>query len=105
MKPNITSTEYFNLSLRERDNFTGIVVYENGNIIHLKKNKCHREDGPAIIWSAGHLEWAFEGLLHNLNGPAIIFPDGREEYWIHGNRTSKDAVALLRDLYKLKRID
>ncbi|MFM1755407.1 MAG: hypothetical protein RL621_311 [Bacteroidota bacterium] len=72
------------------DYFTGIVYYEDRNVLHLKGGKYHREDGPAFIRNDGYQAWWFENKLHNLNGPAVIYPDGYEEYWIYGKQFSKE---------------
>jgi hypothetical protein len=100
----ITEIEYWFLSMKERENFTGIVKWHDNSISYIKNNLCHREDGPAYIGCYGTKAWYFEGLLHNLNGPARIFPDGREEYWVYGNPTTKEAIEFLRDMIKLKAI-
>ncbi len=39
------------------NNFTGIVEWKNGNKIWLKDDKYHREDGPAIVWNNGTIQW------------------------------------------------
>jgi hypothetical protein len=100
----ITGDEYWNLSLEERKNFTGIVKWGNGDISHYKNGLYHREDGPARIFPDFYLEWWNEGLLHNLIGPAVVYPNGNKGYFIHGNKSTKEAVELLRDLCVLKRI-
>jgi len=38
------------------ENYTGIIESPNG-IIYSLNGKIHREDGPAIIWSNGRIEY------------------------------------------------
>jgi hypothetical protein len=47
-----------------KNNFTGIIEYNDGvgfcgwyMMKHIKNGKCHREDGPAMIWLNGNKEW------------------------------------------------
>jgi hypothetical protein len=77
----ITELEFWNLSMKERDNFTGIIKWENDSISYLKNGFLHREDGPAYI-------------DHDCR-----------EYWFNGTYIkSKEAFEFLRDLYKFKNI-
>jgi hypothetical protein len=101
----ITENEWYTLSFKERDLYTGIIKWDNGDVCYYKHFKLHREDGPAYIGPKGYKEWLFEGNLHNFNGPARIYSDGYEEYWIHNKPTTKEAVEFLRDLYSLKGIE
>ena len=39
------------------ENYTGIVEYPSGIICYYLNGKLHREDGPAIIYSGGKLEY------------------------------------------------
>lgn len=41
-------------------------------IFKIKNNYVHRENGPAIIESAGITQYRVAGMLHNINGPAFI---------------------------------
>jgi hypothetical protein len=122
----LCSKEYHNLSSQERRNFIGTVKWGIGSIAYHKNGFYHREEsvectcssdegclyptehgtccGPAYIGFNDYKEWRFEGRLHNLNGPARIYSDGREEYFIHGEPTTKEAVELYVDLMKLKEI-
>lgn len=44
----------------------------------------HCEDGPAIIFPNGDMEWWRHGELHRDDGPAVMRADGACEWWIHG---------------------
>jgi hypothetical protein len=35
----------------------------------------HREDGPAVMFDDGSMEWYFRGELHRTDGPALTFID------------------------------
>lgn len=56
------------------------IKYQNtGNQIWFKNGLCHRDDGPAIIWSIpssqeGRKEWYQFGKLHREDGPAVEDP-------------------------------
>jgi hypothetical protein len=100
----ITENEWHTLSFKERDSYTGIIKWDNGDVCYYKNGFLHREDGPAVTNTQGYKSWYFEGRLHNLNGPARIWQDGVEEYWIDNKPTTKEAVDFLRDLYKIKKI-
>jgi hypothetical protein len=65
------------------------------------QGKLHKEDGPAIIWPDGHMEWWLDGKKHRNNGPAICHRDGLKEwddngnlyeetFYLHGNRMTED---------------
>jgi hypothetical protein len=101
----ITHTEWFDLTNKERENFTGIVNWSTGTVTFMKNGLLHREDGPARILPDGYQEWYFEGKLHNLNGPAAIWNDGRKYYFINNKQTTKEAVNLLKDMLELKKIE
>jgi hypothetical protein len=99
-----TGLEFWDLSYEERKNFTGIVKTDSGSISYFKNGFLHREDGPARIFPEGYQGWHLEGKFHNLNGPARIYPNGSEEYWVYGKKTTKEAVNLLKDMLKLRKI-
>lgn len=44
--------------------------------------RLHRNDGPAVQWADGMLEWRQNGKQHRLDGPAIMFADGSAMWWI-----------------------
>lgn len=46
--------------------------------------KAHRDDGPAVIFSAGNKWWFKHGTLHRLNGPAIETIDSERLWYIDG---------------------
>lgn len=48
------------------------------------KDRLHREDGPAIIWTTGTKEWYFHGRRHREDGPAIEYSSGILVWWLHG---------------------
>ena len=51
-----------------------------------QRNKLHRTDGPAVVWSDGSEEYRIHGTVHRIDGPAKIWSDGTEEYWEFGKR-------------------
>ena len=55
----------------------------------------HRDDGPAVVWRSGSVQWWLNGQLHRDVGPAIEYVDGSsKEWWLHGvkHRDSGPAV-------------
>ena len=62
----------------------GIITNEFGTKLHYKDDKLHREDGPAVVYWNGTVEYWVEGKLHREDGPAIIYSTGDAEYWING---------------------
>jgi len=72
-------SEFRKLSIKEQNNFTGVVVYPQGTLFYLVKNKRHRVDGPAVVYT-----------------------DGSVEYWIDHKKVSKEAQELYHSLMKLK---
>lgn len=39
----------------------GWITDEDGNKSHYKNNVLHRDDGPAVIYSDGDMEWCING--------------------------------------------
>lgn len=50
----------------------------------------HREDGPAFIRADGYKGWLINGQYHREDGPAVEYPNGNIQYWLKGNRLTKD---------------
>ena len=46
--------------------------------------QLHREDGPAVVWRDGSLEWYHNGLRHRDVGPAAEYPDGTRLWYLNG---------------------
>jgi sterol desaturase/sphingolipid hydroxylase (fatty acid hydroxylase superfamily) len=74
----ITEHEYWNHSMIEKNNFTGIVNYDNGTKM-----------------------WYCRGKIHNVNGPAVIHHNGIEEYWVDDKPIPKEDFELLETKTKL----
>ena len=58
----------------------GCICYYNNEI-----GQPHSEDGPAMIWSDGHICYCKNGSYHRTDGPALIHPDGSCKFAIDGN--------------------
>lgn len=74
------------------------IVKTQFNECHYKDDGCtilHREDGPAITWVDGVIEYWIEGQLHRENGPAIIWHNNTVEYYIKGKRHREDGPAII----------
>ena len=46
--------------------------------------QLHREDGPAVVWRDGSLEWYHNGLQHREDGPAAVWSDGTRLWYLNG---------------------
>jgi hypothetical protein len=69
------------------------ITFKSGNILH-----C--EDGPAVVWSDGSVEYFVNGFLHNENGPAIIHYYNsfvRKFWYINGVKHREDGPAVEHD--------
>ncbi len=66
------------------------VENSNGYKAWFQNNQRHRIDGPAIEWVDGEKSWYQHNELHRLDGPAIEWTDGSVEYWIEGEKYSKE---------------
>ena len=66
------------------------MVWANGTEAWCQYDKYHRLDGPAYIDANGYKEWLQDDRLHRLDGPAVVDSDGSEEYWIEGERLTKE---------------
>jgi len=63
-----------------------IISDGNASVWLDSSGKCHREDGPACVTSAGSEVWYFHGEFHREGGPAVVYPDGSEYWYRHGKR-------------------
>ena len=74
----------------------GIVVDKYGNKFHYKDDILHNEDGPAVIYVNGALEYWIEGELVDEYRPAIINSDDTVEYYVKGKPHSEYGPAVIR---------
>jgi hypothetical protein len=56
--------------------------FPDGTLVWSKNGVCHRDGGPAVIWSNGDREWWRNGLRHRSHGPAMQAADGRLQVWL-----------------------
>ena len=43
------------------EDYTGIVKWEDGSVIHHKNGRRHREDGPSFVEPGGYKAWWLDG--------------------------------------------
>ena len=67
------------------------IIWDDGDLEWWQNGLRHREDGPAVEWHAGHKEWWVNDRLHRIDGPALTWEDGTPEWWIYGVRYTKQA--------------
>jgi hypothetical protein len=76
------------LFLKNRDkileNYTGIVVRQNGVMEWRLNGKLHREDGPAVEFLNGAKYWYLNGVLHREDGPAVELSNGTKKWYLNG---------------------
>lgn len=67
-----------------------------------QSGEYHREDGPARTWTsgpfAGTCEYYFNGKCHRLDGPAVIYPNGCRVWWINNHDITKYIIPWAEDL-------
>jgi hypothetical protein len=51
-----------------------------------EQGKYHREDGPAIIWRNGLMQWRVNGKRHRLDGPAAISNIGKTTWFVNDTK-------------------
>ena len=64
-------------------------VFDNSDEHWYLNNKCHREDGPAILCHDGYKAWYLNGKLHRKDGPAIIYTSGTKFWYLNGKSVSE----------------
>ena len=52
--------------------------------------QLHCEDGPAVEYAYGRVEWWQHGLRHRVNGPAVVFSDSRKYWFLNGVQYTED---------------
>jgi hypothetical protein len=75
------------------------IIYSNGDIEWHMNGEKHREDGPAMEWKNGLKEWYIKGKRHRIDGPAITHPDGRKLWFVNGKYLSTEKQQLLNKLW------
>lgn len=71
--------------------FGNRLEYVNGN------GDLHREDGPAIEYTNGDLEWWVNGNRHREDGLPAVEYENRKEWWENGKRHREDGPAIISD--------
>lgn len=70
------------------------ITLEDDKVIFVKDGVPHNDDGPAIIWFNGSLEWRTCGKLHRSNGPAVMASNGTLMWYNNGKRHRLDGPAI-----------
>lgn len=65
------------------------------NIFINRNGDLHKDDGPAVIYQDGTVEFYQNGRLHNLFGPSVIRTDGHKEWWVRGQLHRKEGPAII----------
>jgi hypothetical protein len=77
-------------------NYTGIVVYPNGDKIWYFNGNIHRDDGPAAEFCKGSRSWYLNGKFHRVDGPAVEFANGDKSWYLNGKLHRIDGPAIER---------
>ncbi len=80
-------------------NYTGKIVWADGEIWYCKDGDLHRDSGPAMIWKNGTKKWYKNDKLHRTDGPAVEWSNGLVEHYINGELTTKKAQELFNWLF------
>ena len=62
---------------------------------HYVNGVIHCEDGPAIEYSDGDLQWVFNGKTHRIGGPAYIGKNGTQFWSVNGKYHREDGPATI----------
>jgi hypothetical protein len=68
--------------------FLGINYWKDEN------GEYHREDGPALIFSATDYRWFFHGQKHRVGGPAVCYGKNEYAYYQYGKLHRLDGPAI-----------
>jgi hypothetical protein len=71
-----------------------VTVDSDGTIRWYLKNKCHREDGPAIECANGDKLWYLNGQCHREDGHAVERANGDKEWYLNGKLHREDGPAI-----------
>ena len=63
-----------------------------GNVRYYKKNKLHREEGPAVERVNGDKAWYINDKLHREDGPAVEYTGGKKWWYINSKRVTMEDV-------------
>lgn len=78
--------------------FTGLIVVPKFRKIYKTNGRFHREDGPAVIWNDGGMEWWLNGKLHREDGPAIQRASNWKQWWVNGDFVHQNDEAYIKPL-------
>jgi len=67
----------------------------SGTCWYRRDGQRHREDGPAVIWANGGVEYWMKGQVNREDGPAVVGPNGEVHYWVKGKRHRTDGPAVV----------
>jgi hypothetical protein len=67
------------------------IIYKDGSLQWWVKDRLHCLDGPACI-NDDNKQWWVENRCHRVDGPAIIKSDGCHEWWVRGIKLNKNQV-------------
>jgi len=89
--------------LPDADGNIGPARIEDGNRYWYAQDRLHRQDGPAVEYSSGAVEYWWCGGYHREDGPALIDTDGSERYALDGNifedkKTWEHALRVRREI-------
>jgi len=93
---NSHQTYYMKHGIFHRDDGPA-VEWHNGDVEYFINGKLHREDGPAVIINGGkpitvgYVGYYIHDMLHREDGPALIHINGDERYFLHGTEFTKEA--------------
>lgn len=77
------------------------IEYIDGTKFWYINGQIHRGDGPAVEYANGYKAWYVNGKTHRIDGTAVEWGN-RKEWWINGDRLSKQKEAILNQWWDKK---
>jgi hypothetical protein len=73
-------------------------------IWRLPSGELHRENGPALEYLGGSIEWWLNGLRHREDGPVVELSSGMKLWYINDIRYTEDGYKAEMRSVKLKQL-
>jgi antitoxin component YwqK of YwqJK toxin-antitoxin module len=92
--------KWYKHGLLHRDNDQAASITHKGSQKWYKNGKLHRDGGKPAFVGKTKTVWALNDEYHREDGPAVIWSDGGIEWWLHGKVSSEQEV----NHYKLEQV-
>lgn len=89
-------TIFYDNAGNKHNNNGPAVIYNNGILEWWQHGERHRDNGPAFRYKDKDFEWWQNGLLHRVDGPAVEYANGNKQWWLNGQRHREDGPAVIK---------